>query len=272
LLQNSCVNPNCFYKTIAYGGEPDTPDVSTIGAFLREKKEYTTRCFDLISYQLVTQIRAEKEAGIEMIGSGGLFVKPRLDEAFHYDEDWHLVDPTWSVHDAELINHLSKYSNYCIPAPNALSPENKDESFYSLCQQYRAFMREMRDAGVHGHVLIATHIDEIFCEELIGRRISVFLTRDSRKEDMECLLEYQHTITLHDSSMLESLLDQYSITTVSLIDPTNNDLQTAVDLMDREKIWIGGYNGGEEQERNRSELMYWDEVVKRAKGLFPSHR
>ena len=266
--------PPYTYKTIAYGGEPDTPDVSTIGAFLREKKEYTTRCFDLISYQLVTQIRAEKEAGIEVIGSGGLFVKPRLDEALQYAEEWYLVDPTWSMHDAELINHLSKYANYCIPAPNPLSPEHEDESFYSLCEQYRAFMRKMRDAGVHGHVLIATHIDEILCEELIGRRTSVFLTRDSRTEDMECLLEYQRTITLYDSSMLESLLDQYSITTVSLIDPTSNDLQTAADLMDREKIWIGGYNErvGEEQEENRSELMYWNEVAQRAKGLFPSHR
>jgi len=258
--------PPYIHRTIAYGGEPDTPDVSEIGAFLREKKEYTTRYFDLISYQLVTQIQAEKEAGIEGIGSGGLFIKPRIDETLHYGEEWYLADPTWCMHDAELVHHLAKYSNYCMPAPDAPPPENEAESFYSLCEQYRALMREMRDAGVHGHVLIATHVDEIICEELIGRRTSVFLTRDSRKEDIECLLEYQRTIALYDSSMLESLLDQYSITTVSLIDPTSNDLQTATDLMDREKIWIGGYNGRNGRDENTSELAYWNEVAKRAKG------
>ena len=267
--------PSYIHKTIAYGGETETPDVSTIAAFLREKKEYTTRCFDLISYQLVTQILAEKEAGIEMRGSGGLFIRSRLDEALHYDEEWHLVDSIWCMHDAELIHYLSKYSNYCIPAPHMFSPEDDDESFDSLCEQYRALMREMRDVGVHGHVLIATHVNEMICEELIGRRISMFLTHDSKREDIECLLEYQHTIALYDSSMLESLLDQYSLTAVALIDPTSNDLQTATDLMDREKIWIGGYNvkNGENEKKyeDMAELIYWNEVVERAKGIFPSH-
>jgi len=258
--------PQYIHKTIAYGGEPDTPDISAISTFLREKKEYTTRCFDLISYQLATQILAEKEAGIEVLGSGGLFVKPRLDEALHYDEEWHLVDPIWCMHDAELIFQLSKYSNYCIPAPNILSPETDDDSFDSLCEQYRALMREMRDVGVQGHVLIATHVDEIICEELTGRRISLFLTRDSKKEDIECLLEYQRTIALYDSSMLESLLDQYSIATVVLMDPTIRDLEIATDLMDREKIWIGGYNDREKKDENRPEQAFWNEVAKRAKG------
>jgi hypothetical protein len=266
--------PPYIYKTVAYGGEPNTPDVSTIAAFLHAQKEYTTRCFDLISYQLVTQILAQKDAKIDMIGSGGLFLKPRLNDAFHYDEEWHLIDPTWCMHDAELLHHLSKYAAYCIPAPSILSSENEDESYYSLCEQYKAIMREMRDAGVHRHVLTATHVDEIVCEELIGRRISIFLTHDSKKKDIECLLEYQHTIALHDSSMLETILDQYSITAVTLIDPTISDLQTATDLMDGEKIWIGGYNDreGKKENENISELSYWNEVVERAKGIFPSHR
>jgi hypothetical protein len=265
-FRNSNTMPKYIYKTSAYGGEPTTPDILAVSTFLREKKEYTTRCFDLISYQLVTQILAEKEAGIEVIGAGGLFVKSRLDEAFLYDEEWHLVDPIWCMHDAELIHHLSKYSNYCIPAPSILSPENEAESYYSLCEQYKAMMREMRDAGVRGHVLTATHVDEIACEKLIGRRVSMFLTRGSKKEDIECLLEYQHSIALYDSSMLESLLDQYSITSVTLMDPTISDLQTATDLMDREKIWIGGYNDREGEDENKMELSYWSEVMKRAKG------
>ena len=271
--------PPYIYKTLAYGGEPKTPDIQSLTAFLHEHHEYTKRHFDLTSYQLAVQIRAEKKAEIEIIGSGGLFLKSRIDEAVCYDEEWHLCCPNWLLYDAEMIQFLSKQSQYSIPAPNYVVSEEEDESYYSLCEQYQMIMRNMRDAGIYRHVLIATHVDEIFCEELIGRRVSVLMTRDAKEKDIECLLEYQHNIALYDSSRLESLLDQYSLSTVTLIDPTESDLEIATELLDEDKILIGGYNDPEnerekqnEEEVNNSEWEYWNKIKEKARGQFQSHR
>ncbi|MDR2856077.1 MAG: hypothetical protein LBV40_08020 [Methanomicrobiales archaeon] len=268
------------YKTVAYGGEPSTPNIAAITTFLQEHPQYRKRCFDLISYQIATQILAEKEAGIEQIGSGGLFVKSRIEEAIHYNEEWHLVDPTWLLYDAEQISFLSKHSQYSFPSPNLLPSryEEEAEAYYSLCKQYRTVMREMRDRGVYKHVLIATQVDETLCEELIGRRSSVFMTRDAKREDIECVLEYQQSISLYDSSILESLLDQFSISTVTLLDPTEKNLIVATEHLDQEKIRIGGYNDGtwikerggvsEEEKIHSTERDYWDMIKEKSRGQF----
>ena len=274
--------PPYHYRTVAYGGEPPTPDIAAITTFLHEHQEYRKRCFDLISYQIAIQILAEKEAGIELIGSGGLFLKSRVEEALCYDEEWHLTDPTWFMHDAEQICSLSKHSQYCFPAPNSIPSsyeDDEDEAYYSLCKQYQTIMRNMRDNGIYRHVLIATHVDEILCEELIGRRSSVLMTRDAKKEDIECVLEYQQNISLYDSSILEFLLDQYSISTVTLIDPTEHDLTIATEHLDEEKIRIGGYHDtawreeklgdvSEKEQIHDTERDYWDMIIEKSRGQF----
>ena len=275
--------PPYHYKTVAYGGEPDAPDIATITTFLHEHPKYKKGCFDLISYQLITQILAEIEAEIETLGAGGLFVQNRVEEAIWYEEEWHLVDPTWLMHDADQISSLAKHSKYCFPAPNSilsLCTDENDEAYYSLCKQYQTMMREMRDRGIYGHVLIAAQVDETLCEELIGRRSSVLTTRDAKREDIECVLEYQQNISLYDSSMLESLLDQYSISTVTLIDPTENDLKVATEHLNVEKIRIGGYyndkvcredgrgNASETEQVRRNERDYWDMIQKKSRGQF----
>jgi hypothetical protein len=137
----------------------------------------------------------------------------------------------------------------------------------------------MRDSGIYRHVLIATHVDEILCEELIGRRSSVLLTRDAKREDIECVLEYQQSISLYDSSILEFLLDQYSISTVTLIDPTEKDLSIATGHKKKKKIRIGGYhdrtwreekrgNVPEREQIHDTERDYWDMIIKKSKGQF----
>lgn len=273
--------PPHHYKTVAYGGEPNTPDIAAITIFLHEYPQYKKKNFDLISYHIATQILAEKEAEIEEIGSGGLFVKSRVEEAICFDE-WQLADPTWLMHDADQISSLSKHARYCLPAPNVLSPiynNEDDERYYSLCKQYQTIMREMRDRGIYGHVLIATQVDETLCEELIGRRSLVFVTRNAKREDIECVLEYQQNISLYNSSILESLLDQYSISTVTLINPTEHDLTIATEHLDEEKIRIGGYNDGTWKEEKReyvvekeqvhsTERDYWDMIKEKSRGKF----
>ena len=275
------IMPPYHYKTVAYGGEPNTPDIAAITTFLQEYPQYKKKCFDLISYQIATQILAEKEAGIEQIGSGGLFVKNRVEEAICCEE-WQLADPTWLMHDADLICSLSKQARYCFPAPNSLSliyKDEEDETYYSLCKQYRTVMREMRDRGIYGHVLIATQVNVTLCEELIGRRSSVLTTRNAKREEIECVLEYQQDISLYDSSILESLLDQYSISTVILIDPTENDLTIATEHLDEEKIIIGGYNDRIWREEKRDNVLekeqihsterdYWNMIKEKSRGKF----
>jgi hypothetical protein len=268
-----------IYNTASLGGEPNAPDGTDVAMFLRKHQKYITGPFDLVSYQLGTQLLSEKEAHINEISCGGLFTGSRLDNALQYSEEWHVITPEWLLHDTILMQQIEKQARYVLPAPHTFAGNgetNDEESLYSLCDSYKALLRTMRDAGVYSHILNASCADEVVFEKLAKRRVFIFLSPDAGRSDIECLLEYQHRIALYDCSLLESLFDQYTLSSIILIDPSAEDLSLALELLDEERITIGGYRilektGTADVEtyfNAQSETEYWSNIVKKAGGIF----
>ena len=271
-----------IYNTASFGGEPNTLNGADIAMFLQKHKKYITGCFDLISYQLGTQLLSEKEAHINEISCGGLFTGSRLDNALQYSEEWHVTDPEWLLCDASLMHQIEKQARYVLPAPHTFAGNteiNDEESLYSLCDAYKSLLRTMRDVGVYSHILNASCADEVVFEELAKKRVFIFLSSDAGTSDIECLLEHQHRIALYDSSLLESLCDQYTLSSVILMDPSAEDLSLALELLDEERITIGGYRALKETSTAnvdrvdtyfdaQSETEYWNNIVKKAGSIF----
>jgi hypothetical protein len=177
------------------------------------------------------------------------------------------------------MQQIEKQARYVLPAPHTFAGNgeaNDEESLYSLCDNYKTLLRTMRDAGAYSHILNASCADEIVFEKLAKKRVFIFLSPDASKSDIECLLEYQHRIALYDCSLLEPLFDQYTLSSVILMDPSTKDLFLALELLDEEQITVGGYQvlekaGTADVEtyfNAQSEAEYWSTIVKKAGGMF----
>ena len=221
---------------------------------------------DLTTYRIERSLDAQ--GGVEIPAVGGVFYGERWQEAFVGMVDGMLVDepgidPSALIADAHYIQARRKGVWFSLPAPHMLRFQDgyigDEEEFREIVATgYARLAREMRDAGVQGHVLIADRADEIELEVLAGRKI-LFFPRNLERFDLELLLEYQDDLILpaRDLGQAPDLMEQFRIRRLVLLAPEARDLAAAATFADPDMLEAGGYC-----EDNCSD--YWKHLVDQA--------
>jgi hypothetical protein len=125
-------------------------------------------------------------------------------------------------------------------------------------------MREMRDSGADGHVLICDHLCDEELEELSGKKILFYLS-DPDREGLERLLEHQRTIAV-PCTTLELVIDlkeEYPVDNLILTDPSTSGLEKSLEHWEADQIKAGGYC-------RESCNDYWKKIVTAAVFQAPS--
>jgi hypothetical protein len=244
----------------SFGSEVGEPTVEDLAEWVAERRGQAA---DLVTYNLDRSLCYQ--TGVDIPAAGGMFYGDRWREAFVGLHDGILTDEpdieqSEVVADARYATTIRKEVWFALPAPHLLGIEdayfNDDEEFRELlATQYARLAREMRDAGVKGHVLIADKADEIELEVLADRKIT-FYPRRWEGFDIETLLEYQGDCIIPAEHLPDApdLFEKYRIRRLILVNPKSGDLAEATEHVDSDLLLAGGYC--EENCRD-----YWESLV-----------
>jgi hypothetical protein len=242
------------FNTISLGSEPDQPGIPAIAAFIQHNKGYEA---DLISCMLTESLKAQKEAGILSLCAGGDYILPRFDTAISCSEEECHVDTSSFILDAQIMMNTAMHAKSALFGPELIPscPKCSDEELYAdFCDLYADILRCMRDCGVVGHILHAQRICPIDSERLASRK-TWFAIPDGEYPAQESILEFQKTLILRNEkiSMLSTLLEQYEIRSLVILEPNLESLYQALEYFDPEQISIGGFAKGDER-------AYWKKL------------
>ncbi len=232
----------------AYGSEVGTPSVEELAAWIAGRRGRNGG--DLITYQLETSLAAQQP--IESPCAGGIFYGKRWRDALTGFREGVLqgepgIDPREVAADARALVTKKKGIQVAVPAPHLLGLTdgylgNQEEFTELITELYTRLMREMRDAGVQGHVLIADSAETIELESLAGRKC-VFFPRDPTAFDLELLLEYQTELPVLPGQLAWAIdrTEEYTIRRMVLMHAESGDLTEAAEYTDPETLRAGGY-------------------------------
>ncbi|WP_301676140.1 hypothetical protein [Methanoculleus methanifontis] len=248
----------------SFGSEVGIPAVPELAEWLKEKRGVEA---DLTTYRLERSLDAQE--GVAVPAAGGVFYGERLSGAFLGMENGVLVgepgiEPAAVTEDARFIRTKCKDAWTALPTPHMLGFRDAcmgDEEEFSetIADLYARLAREMRDAGVQGHVLIADEADAIELEMLAGRKV-LFFPRNPETFDLELLLEYQDTLVLPAAALGRAfdLMERFRVRKLILLDAEGTDLAAAAaELADPDLFEAGGYC-------KESCPDYWKSLVDRA--------
>lgn len=248
----------------SFGSEVGTPAVTELAEWLKGKRGVEA---NLTTYRLERSLDGQE--GVATPAAGGLFYGERLSGAFLGMEDGVLVgepgiDPAAVADDARFVRARRKDAWIALPAPHMLgfrdaSIGDEEEFSETIASLYARLAREMRDAGVQGHVLVADEADAIELEVLAGRKV-LFFPKNPETLDLELLLEYQGTLVLPAAALdrAPDLMDRFRVRKLVLLDAEGEDLAAAAaELADPDMLEAGGYC-------KESCPDYWKSLVDRA--------
>ena len=247
----------------SFGSEVGVPTVPELAEWLKEKRGKEA---DLTTYRLERSLDVQE--GVAVPAAGGVFYGERLSAAFLGMADGVLVDepgidPSALIADARLIGARRKDAWFSLPAPHMLGFRDGyigdgEEFSETLATAYARLAREMRDAGVQGHVLVADRADQIELEVLASRKI-LFFPGEPETFDLELLLEYQGDLILpaNDLGRAPGLMERFRGKRLILLDAKENDLAAAAELVDPDMLEAGGYCEDDCPD-------YWKSLVERA--------
>jgi len=247
----------------SFGSEVGVPTVPELAEWLKERRGKEA---DLTTYRLEHSLGAQE--GVAVPAAGGVFYGERLSGAFLGMADGMLVDepgidPSGVTADAHLVCAMQKEAWFSLPAPHMLGFRDGyigdgEEFSETLATAYARLAREMRDAGVQGHVLVADRADQIELEVLASRKI-LFFPGEPETFDLELLLEYQGDLILpaNDLGRAPDLMERFRVKRLVLLDAEESDLAAAAELVDPDMLEAGGYCGDDCPD-------YWKSLVDRA--------
>jgi hypothetical protein len=251
-----------IFPTRSFGSDAPTAEVPELSKWAGSR---SGKGGDLLLFQLEKTLIPQIDAGIGIPCAGGPFYEERILESSRgiregmiTGELW--LDPGLLQGDGKALRaHLPGL--WCaIPAPSLLDMKNEyysddEDALHALCSHYLVIMREMRDQGVAGHVLLADRAEEEEMERLSGRKTFFYLTKNDESA-LSVLLENQRDVAVRsdDLEVLAGLSEEFRIATVHLCDPDPGSLKRLLEWRDRDQVAVGGYC--------REECSgYWKSVV-----------
>lgn len=247
----------------SFGGEEPNPDLPALAAWAGRQKG--AAC-DLLSFKIEHSLR--DQAGLDRMAYGGMYYADRIRESlggirsgFLREEPW--ICPDSLRDDATRAAAISRKVWAVLPSPLHLKIEDgiySDRQEYedALCRMYNLLMREIRDTGVYGIIIIGEQFSSLEREMLPGRRVMLHsLSGTSRS--LAGILDVQNSLSLSAKRLplLPDLLDEYEVRTVSVIDGTEKDFAGLLSYFDPGDITAGGFSscGGKK---------YWEGVREHA--------
>ncbi|MBN1433006.1 MAG: hypothetical protein JW931_09580 [Methanomicrobiaceae archaeon] len=241
----------------------EDPDVRDLANWIKDQKG--SGC-DLITYKLERSLLSQRRADIPC--TGGLYYSDRLSESIGGLKSGGLCSEPYPVttemsQDAERIRKIRKGSHVALPVPSSLGISdyyfNDHQDFISsLCEVFKKLMREQRDRGIKGHILISDRFSRIELEELSGPKTYLFSPSGGSKV-ISSILEYQEKIAVFPDKIdsLFEIMPEYDLKAITLIDPGDKDLERLLSEFDPDSVLSGGYCRGCERD-------YWDDLKERS--------
>lgn len=242
-------------RTRAFGAEAGAPEACDLARMLPARRGIGG---DILSFQLERSLALQE--GIDLPCAGGLFYGERLLECLAGVEGRRVtgevgVEPSAVLEDVRFLVRRQKGVRFALPAPSLLKLEDAcygdpDEMEGDVIRAFRLLIREMRDAGAGGHVLIAERVVDTELEGLAGKKV-VFFPKVRDVSCLEALLEHQGLLPLDPGALsrLEALAERYEVRELSLLHPTPENLTAAATYFDPEEITAGGYTAEGEEDR-----------------------
>lgn len=236
-----------------FGGEAEIPSLAALAERLGERPGIEG---DLATFRLLESLRPQVIAGIEVVSAGGEFYADRWRRAVGGVRDGVIRDapfpePGALVMDARAIGAEAQMPFATMPAPSRLNIRDRffgdgTEADAAIRDVYGSLMRAMRDAGVAGHVLTTPAPAE---EELadLASPFTFFYAPNPDADAIAALLEHQRPLAFPGKrvSGLAELLDQYGTRPIYLIDPTEEEIMAALEVLDHDHLHVGGFCPGD---------------------------
>jgi hypothetical protein len=251
------------FRTCSLGSEPDPCQGNE--ELVRWIRSRAGLGGDLIRYRFQQPLIYQREAGVDLPCAGGIWYRERLLECLAGIDNGTItgeigLDPGPIKTDIEEIIKKPDPLWVAMPSPGELGVSDKyygdpEEVSRTLLFWFRRLMREMRDSGAEGHVIICKEAVEEEIEALCGKKV-LFYIPDPHAPSLEILLEHQRTIAVSGSALplVIDLKEEYHVDNLVIIDPTTYGLETSLSNWEKDRIKVGGYCHG-----NCSE--YWKNIV-----------
>jgi hypothetical protein len=251
------------FQTVSLGSEySGEPDMNALKEWIGERHH---KGGDIILFRLLSMVGIQKAAGIDELCAGGLFYRERMLECLKGIDEGVIMgeidfDPDPVIADITELLGGGFRCRMALPSPHEYGLKDQyfgdiEEANTAFFSMYRRFFREMRDAGVTGHVVIYHDpLVEAF-ESMKGRKV-FFFNPAHRRPDLEMLLEYQDSVAIAPSG-LDLVIDmtgEFKVRNLVLIDPSRDAIALALQHWEPEHIALGGYNPG-------LHGTYWETLV-----------
>jgi hypothetical protein len=229
---------------------------------------------DLARYRFQNPLVFQREAEVDVPCAGGRFYGERLRECLAGIDNGKIIgelglDPGLFKKDIVEVVKRPYPLWVAMPGPGELGITDEyygeqEEASRNLYFWFRRLMREMRDSGADGHVLICDHISDEELEALCGKKILFYLS-DPDQEGLERLLEHQRTIAVPGATLnlVINCKEEYPVDNLILIDPSTIGLEKALEHWETDHIKAGGYC-------RESCNKYWKNIVTAAVFQAPS--
>ncbi|MDE4909080.1 hypothetical protein L0665_10715 [Methanogenium marinum] len=247
----------------SFGGEEPDPDVPILAAWTGRQKGGVC---DLLSFKVESSLK--DQVGLDRLAYGGMYYGDRICDSiggvrsgFLREEPW--LRSEYLLDDASRAVSLSRKVWAVLPSPLHLKIEDvvfhdREEYEDALCSIYKSLMREMRDAGVYGTIIVGDQFSSLERELLPGRRVFLHSLSGSTRA-ISKILEVQNTLSLsaHRLSVIPDLINEYEIRALTVIDGTEKDFTGLISYFDPEDLTAGGLSSG-------GGKKYWDDVSSHA--------
>lgn len=247
----------------SFGGEEPDPDVPTLAAWTGRQKGGVC---DLLSFKVECSLK--DQSGLDRPAYGGSYYADRMYDSiggirsgFLREEPW--IRPEYICDDASRAVSLSRKVWAVLPSPLQLKIEDgvfhdREEYESALCNMYRLLMREIRDAGVYGTIIVGDQFSSLERELLPGRRVFLHSLSGS-SQAISGILEVQSSLSLpaRRLSVIPDLLDEYEIRALTVIDGTEKNFSGLLSYFDPEDLTAGGLSSG-------GGRKYWEGVSSHA--------
>jgi len=235
-------------KTKSFGAEDiKNPDIQELSEWVSVQRRVSC---DLTTYKTETLLKSQKNIGSPC--TGGIYYRTRIKESIDGLKDGFLrCEPGLLredlIYDAGRVAKIRKRASVALPSPSSLGIEDVyygdyEEFISSLCGIYSKLMRDQRDAGVMGHIIISDRFSPVELEELSKYR-TFFFSPSGNASVLSSILEYRQDIAVYPNKIpvLKEIMAEYEVNSLTVVDGVKSDFNGLMDYFDPENVISGGF-------------------------------